>query len=182
MNSEDYVLVRMLWPGDVDRTVLTRARRCLLEAAPVQLHDTGFQLVRQDHYYDICACVLDALHGHRESLEGVLVSMSCPDPEEQINQEIFRLTFKDILFTVQDELLTCSDQLQEGKKPTVRFLNKVDKAVECCEEHVYTSPELAHFYTIYKKLRAFPFAKQGKKGEQYLRALALKLKQLEESL
>lgn len=177
MNPQHWVMVKLLWPKGQNRTVLTSARRCLLRAAPLELKDTGFQLLEKHRLPEVFACVQTLLAEGGMGLSEVLVVLPAPAMDEH-SEPRYRASMTPGLLTLAAELTEVANKIPSAKL-TSRLFNKSFIALDNIEQFMQT-PEIVNIRTLLDKLSVFPHDRQREKGAKYVHALAKKVVTLTE--
>lgn len=180
MNPKHWVLVKLLWPPDTDRTVLTAARRCLLRAAPVEFKDTGFQLLERHALDNMRSCVQDTLANAGLGLSEVLVILPAPAVDE-LTQDRYLASTDSTLESLEAELLVSADKIAGGSKLTNRLFNKSYERLDICDQFLDT-PEIVSIRTLLDRLSVFPHHEQRAKGSKLVAGLAAKVVKLKEGI
>lgn len=171
MTPEHYTLVRLRWPPEADRKPLYRARRCLLDHAPVELHGTGFQLLPNDLLLPLYECLQKEVDP-----DEVLICMPAPESLEMTDW-LYQVTIDGQLTLLIEELRAVSNRIPKGRLGT-RLFNKAMKQLDICEQLMDDAPEIVKIRAYCDKLVVFPYHEQPDKGVKLVSAVANKVKLL----
>lgn len=163
MNTDKLLMVRLSWPkapsdpglAAEQRAALTSARRCLIEAAPMSFHGTGFQLLKSKQYGALCDCLDISLQDTDQiDTQDILVAMPAP-VVGILTEDLYIDSFRDILSEIETELFAIKTKLESDARITKRLYNKAFELFETFEYYweLDSVSELGDYLTKIERIK-----------------------------
>ena len=186
IRTNDLLMVRLQWPKVPEeasekeakhwRKTLAAGRRCLHEHAPIELVETGFQLMRKSKEADMVECLNLVLAEIDLEVDDVLVMLSAPACDGY-GEYYYQQSFKASLDQMATAVEAIRDKVQD-KPPRVDTFNDLFKQLETLSTYV-KSDKLVTLNKLFIKLEDFDYVDEKRKGIVLLGKLAQKIRETE---
>lgn len=186
IKTDELLIVRLQWPKVPDeateketkhwRKTLAAGRRCLHEHAPIELAETGFQLMRKSKEADMVECLTSVLAEIDLDVDDVLVMLSAPACDDY-GEYYYQQSFKASL----DQIATGVDAIRDKvktKPPRVDTFNELFKQVDTLSGYVQ-SEQLVTLHKYLVKLEDFDYVDEKRRGIVLLGKLSEKIREME---